>query len=111
MADKKKPKKRYSYIQSAKYPNQTCIGINEGKYAGVIYKYGKVTFPEEIMDEKDGKLTMQFEFDILENNGLPRDVFGDEFFNYIGDILVELIDEQNNRKDDTLSSDLERGLL
>ena len=54
---------------------------------------------------------MQFEFDILENNGLPRDVFGDEFFNYIGDILVELIDEQNNRKDDTLSSDLERGLL
>ena len=36
MADKKKPKKRYSYIQSAKYPNQTCIGINEGKYAGVI---------------------------------------------------------------------------
>ena len=104
MADKKK--KRYSYIQSAKYPNQTCIGINEGTYAGVIYKYGKVT-----PIEKDDKLTMQFEFDILENNGLPRDVFGDEFFNYIGDILVELIDEQNNRKDDTLSSVLERGLL
>ena len=36
-------KKRYSYIESAKYPDQTCIGINEGDYAGVIYKYGKVS--------------------------------------------------------------------
>ena len=54
---------------------------------------------------------MQFEFDILENNGLPRDVFGDEFFTYIGDILVEVIDEQNNREDNSLASNLERGLL
>ena len=48
----------YSYIETAKYPDQTCIGINKGKFAGVVYKYGKVT-----PIEKDGLLTMQFEYD------------------------------------------------
>ena len=89
MVETKKPKKRYSYIESPNHPKQTCIGINEGKYAGVIYKYGKVT-----PIEKDGTATLQFEFDILENNGLPKDVFNKEFFTYIGDILVEVIDEK-----------------
>ena len=42
MVETKKPKKRYSYIESPNHPKQTCIGINEGKFAGVIYKYGKV---------------------------------------------------------------------
>ena len=80
---------KFAYV-TTKEQDQTLIGIKEGKFAGVIYKYGKVT-----PIEKDDKLTMQFEFDILENNGLPRDVFNDEFFNYIGDILVEVIDKQN----------------
>ena len=106
MVETKKPKKRYSYIESPNHPKQTCIGINEGKFAGVIYKYGKVT-----PIEKDGGLTMQVEFDILENNGLPRDVFNEEFFTFIGDILVEVIDEQNNREDNSIASNLERGLL
>ena len=92
MADKKK--KRYSYIQSAKYPNQTCIGINEGKFAGVVYKYGTIT-----PIEKDGGLTMQFEFDIVENNAIPREQFDDEFFTLIGDILMEVIDEKYNTDD------------
>ena len=68
---------------------QTCIGINKGKYAGVVYKYGTVTPIEE-----NGALTMKFEYDIIENNAIPRDQFGDEFFNLIGDILVEVIDEK-----------------
>ena len=89
MVETKTPKKRYSYIQSAKYPDQTCIGINKGKYAGVVYKYGTVTPIEE-----NGALTMKFEYDIIENNAIPRDQFGDEFFNLIGDILVEVIDEK-----------------
>ena len=105
MADKKK--KRYSYIQSAKYPNQTCIGINEGTYAGVIYKYGKVTFGKE--EDENGNLPLQFQYDIVDNNGIPREQFDDEFFNLIGDILVEIMDEQTkvaidepiNRKNNT----------
>ena len=79
----------FCYIETAKYPEQTCIGINKGKYAGVVYKYGTVTPIEE-----NGALTMKFEYDIIENNAIPRDQFGDEFFNLIGDILVEVIDEK-----------------
>ena len=44
--------------------------------------------------EENGALTMKFEYDIIENNAIPRDQFGDEFFNLIGDILVEVIDEK-----------------
>ena len=89
----------FSYIETAKYPEQTCIGINKGKYAGVVYKYGTVT-----PIEQNGALTMKFEYDIIENNAIPRDQFGDEFFKLIGDILVEVMEEQTkdepvNRKD------------
>ena len=87
-------KKKFSYIESANYPDQTCIGINKGEFAGVIYKYGKVT-----PIEKDDKLTMQFEYDIIENNAIPREKFGDNFFNLIGDILMDILDEKYNTND------------
>ena len=90
--------RKFSYIETAKYPDQTCIGINKGKFAGVVYKYGKVT-----PIEKDGSLTMQFEYDIIENNAIPREQFGEEFFKQIGDILMEIIDEKY-RTDDTSKS-------
>tara|TARA_B100001094_G_C18126933_1_gene770026 strand:- start:123 stop:407 length:285 start_codon:yes stop_codon:yes gene_type:complete len=90
--------KTYSYIETAKHPDQTCIGINKGKFSGVVYKYGKVT-----PIEKDGSLTMQFEYDIIENNAIPREQFGEEFFKLIGDILMEIIDEKY-RTDDTSKS-------
>ena len=43
---------------------------------------------------------MQFEYDIIENNAIPREQFGEEFFKQIGDILMEIIDEKY-RTDDT----------
>ena len=87
-------KKKFSYIESANYPDKTCIGINEGEFAGVIYKYGNVT-----PIEKDDKLTMQFEYDIIENNAIHREKFGDNFFNLIGDILMDILDEKYNTND------------
>jgi len=86
--------KTFSYIESPAHPDQTCIGINTGKFAGVVYKYGSITPIEE-----NGGLTMQFEFDILENNSIPRDEFDDEFFKLIGDILMEILDEKLNDYD------------
>ena len=49
--------------------------------------------------EKDDKLTMQFEYDIIENNAIPREKFGDNFFNLIGDILMDILDEKYNTND------------
>ena len=84
-------KDSYVYVES-KSQDQTCIGIKGGKFAGVVYKYGKVSLGKE--EDENGNLPLQFQYDIVDNNGIPREQFGDEFFKLIGDILVEVIDEQ-----------------
>ena len=93
---------KFAYV-TTKEQDQTLIGIKEGKFAGVIYKYGKVSFGE---DNPDGTKPLQFQYEIVDNNGIPREQFDDEFFNLIGDILVEVMEEQTkdepvNRKDNS----------
>ena len=97
---------KFVYVESESQ-DQTCIGIKGGKFAGVVYKYGKVSFAKE--EDKNGNLPLQFQYDIVDNNGIPKEQFDDEFFNLIGDILVEVMDEQTkvaidepiNRKNNT----------
>ena len=84
-------KKRYTFVTDNK-ENWQCIGIRGGRFDGVVYKYGKVSIPEK--ENPDGTLPFRFEYDIVDNNDLPREVFGEEFFTLIGDILVDVIDEQ-----------------
>ena len=92
-------KESYVYVESKKQ-DQTCIGIKGGKYAGVVYKYGNVSLGEET---EDGEMPFKFEFDIIDNNAIPKEDFKEDFMNLIGDILVDIIEEQNaesdNRKD------------
>ena len=84
---------QYVFITN-KDENMQCIGIRKGKFEGVVYKYGKVSLGEE---NKDGNLPFKFEYDILDNNMIPREEFDDEnFFNLLGDILVDIIDRQEN---------------
>ena len=73
----------------------TSIGINGGKYEGVVYRYGKISLGEE---NPDGTLPFNFEYDILDNNELPRESFGEDFFDLIGDILVDIIDKEELEK-------------
>ena len=89
-------KKRYTFVTDNK-ENWQCIGIRGGRYDGVVYKYGKVSIPEK--ENPDGTLPFRFEYDIVDNNGLPREVFGEEFFTLIGDILVDIIIEEKNDSD------------
>ena len=86
-------KDQYVFITN-KDENMQCIGIRKGKFEGVVYKYGKVSLGEET---KDGNLPFRFEYDILDNNMIPREQFEDEnFFKLIGDILVDIIDRQED---------------
>ena len=102
--------KKFVFLNSEDYPDQTCIGLTtETDYAGVIYKYGKVTLPDESKIKDGESLRLEFKYDILENNGISKDKFGDEFFNLIGNILYHIIItqsevgqiESNNRTDST----------
>ena len=86
-------KDQYVFITN-KDENMQCIGILKGKFEGVVYKYGKVSLGEET---KDGNLPFRFEYDILDNNMIPREEFDDDdFFKLLGDILVDIIDRQEN---------------
>ena len=85
-------KDRYTFV-TQEGQNWTCIGIRGGKFDGAIYKYGKVSVSEE--EDEKGNLPFRFEYDIVDPNGLLRETFDDEeFFTLIGDILVDILDEQ-----------------
>ena len=98
-------KDSYVFVESKSH-DQTCVGIKGGKFAGVIYKYGKVSLGEET---EDGMMPFKFEFDIVDNNSVPIEEFGDDWINLIGDILVNIMDEKyaesNNRENDIIESD------
>jgi len=78
---------------ATEYEKETYIGLTEesGRYAGVIYKYGKVSIPDENEISSEGALPFRFEYDIIDNNDLPQEYFKEDFFGLIGDILVDII--------------------
>lgn len=88
--------KKFVFLNSDAYPDQTCIGLTgETDYHGVIYKYGEVTIPDEKKLLDNEHLQLKFKYDILENNGIPKENFGDDFFKLIGDILYHIIIAQS----------------
>ena len=87
-------KDRYMFV-SREDEDFASIMIKDGKFKDVIYNYGKVSIPEEDNLNEDGTLPFRFEYTILDNVGIPRDNFDEEFFTLIGDILVDIIHEQS----------------
>jgi len=77
-----------------KEDKQASIRIGEGKFKGVVYSYGKVVLPVEQDINSKGNLPFKFEYSILDNANIDREEFGEDFFTIIGDILVDIIDEQ-----------------
>ena len=92
--------KKFVFLNSDAHPDQTCIGLtSETDFHGVVYKYGAVSIPEEIMNESEMKgkkdLPFSFKYDIIENNGIPKENFGDDFFKLIENILLHIIIAQS----------------
>jgi len=100
----------YTFVEN-KDKTWTGIGLTEhaGKYQGVVYKYGKVSVVE---NEEKTEATLQFEWDMLDSNGLPKEMIGDDFFDLAGKILEDILHKQleedklqyvntDNRKNDT----------
>ena len=96
--------KPYVFVQRDK-DDFSCIKITEGKFKDVIYHYGRVAFAPESEKQPDGKLPMKFDYTIDSN---PRNLLlldNSEFIDYIGDILLELLEEK--LKDGTAIQDWE----
>ena len=93
-------KDRYMFV-SREDEDFASIMIKDGKFKDVIYNYGKVLIPEEKNLNEDGTLPFRFQYTIIDNVGIPRENFGKDFFTLIGDILVDIIDEQSEEDDVT----------
>ena len=86
---------KYVFI-TTRNEDMQCVGIKEGPFAGVVYKYGKVGFAPE--SEKVGEmLPMKFDYTVIENR-IDADTDSQEFINHIGDILVVLLDDHLKEK-------------
>ena len=89
-------RKKFVFLNSDAYPDQTCIGLTEETdYHGVVYRYGQVSIPDEAALNENNHLNLKFKYDILENNGIPKEKFNEEFFKLIGDILYHIIIAQS----------------
>jgi len=88
--------KKFLFLHSKEDPDVTCIGLtDETDYSGTIYKYGEVKIPDESKIVDGEPLRLEFKYDIIENNGYPKEKFGDDFFKLIGDILFHIIITQS----------------
>ena len=88
----------YKFVEN-KDKTWTGIGLTEeaGKYQGVVYRYGEV---KVIENEEKTEASSQFEFDVLDSNGLPKEMFDDDFYKVIGDVLTDILEQQ--MKEDAL---------
>ena len=89
-------KSKYTFV-SQKGDQWANVCIREGKFKDVIYNYGKVSINSE-KENDDGTLPFRFEYSIIDNALLQREEFGEEFFTLIGDILVDIIEDQLKEK-------------
>ena len=84
--------KRYTFAQR-EGEDFSCIKLTDGKYKGVIYHYGKVGFAKD--ENPDGTLPMKFDFTVKMNpTDEVLDIDNKEFVDYIGDILIEIMEKQ-----------------
>jgi hypothetical protein len=83
-----KIKKIWELTDSKENPQIGAIKINDGEFSGLVYQYGEVNFNER----EDGQMEVKFKYNLIDN---PNDMEeNQDMMNFMGDILVELLDEQ-----------------
>lgn len=90
-------------IQFVEKPSSELYSLKvvQGPYLGVIYTYGKVSLTE---DEANVELNVKFDFRIEEvpDNLKKEDLEqSDDFKNFMGDVLTQLLEEQLNNDKST----------
>ena len=85
-----KTKSRYVFAQKGN-ADYSSIKLTEGKFKDVIYHYGNVSFAPE--ENTEGKLPMKFDY-VIDKKPDDLKLDNQEFIDYIGDILLELLEEK-----------------
>lgn len=83
--------KPYVFVQREQ-DDFSCIKLTDGKFKDIIFHYGKVGFAKD--PNPDGTLPMKFDYTIKQNpNNLDLNE-NQDFLNYIGDLLIEILEQQ-----------------
>jgi hypothetical protein len=81
---------------------QTCpIEIESGDFAGVVYRYGKISFDET----KDGVLNVYMEIETIKTPA-DFDKTQSNFTQVVGKIFAEIIEQQVEADDKDLEDDV-----
>ena len=75
---------KYKFVEGKK-TGESAIQIDEGKYADVVFIYGKVGFNERTND-----CHLYFDYLVLDKDEIVED--HDDFKEVIGDILVDVLE-------------------
>ena len=83
----------YTYVSRGQ-EQWASIMITKGEYEGVIYQYGRVSVAKK--ENEDGTMPLSFDYNVIDQNVHDKDKLDNspEFKNTLGDILVEILDEQ-----------------
>jgi len=83
----------YTFVSRGK-EKWASILITKGDYEGIIYQYGRVSVAEK--ENEDGTMPLSFDYNVVDENGHDKEELDSsvEFKNTLGDILVEILDEQ-----------------
>lgn len=101
----KKPKKIEYRFQNSSYDDATWVEITAGKYKSVVFSYGMVKFQNDL-----GMPKLSFDYTVLYSGEHDKDTLynDNEFVTIIGDILTEIIIENEpTRTDNTEEFDLQ----
>ena len=96
---------KHKLVVNAK-DGENGIEITEGKYEGVIYTYGEVQF---LPVEGDEPPTINFTRAVRKCPDSMRETISDdkEFNQIMGDILIEMLQEQGDKAVELLKDDKE----
>ena len=85
--------KNYTFVSKSD-DDWASVMIKDGKYEGIIYQYGKVSVAES--EDENGNMPLSFKYNIIDYSGHNQEDLESsvEFKNTLGDILVEILDEQ-----------------
>ena len=78
---------KYDFVPDETDATLDCIRILEGKYKGLIYQYGTVSFNE---NESEENASLSFNYRVVEE---VEDSDPDELQEILGDILMTLLNE------------------
>ena len=100
-----KPQYNVDYVLLESDDNKkTGVGIKKGKFAGVLYHYGKAKIQED-----DGFAKMTFSYTVVQSPTIPiHELMEDEeFHDFIGEILTEILISQAEANEKARNDDSE----